>query len=62
MPSLLPAPLKNPVVIIMAMVLLAVYLWAVFLRSGNARQGGENRPANLIEEDDNVNLRTEWQI
>ena len=61
--SLLPGELKSPVIIIIALVLLAASLcgaW-IFLR----RSGGHqvtNHPSNVTQETDTVDIRAAWSI
>lgn len=57
--SLLPPGLKSPIVIVIALVLLAVVLWGswVFLRRQSTNDTVRKSPAALTEEVDDTTLR-----
>lgn len=62
--SLVPGELKSPVVIMIALVLLAVSLWGawVFLRRSAGPHGVHNNPAAMTIDNDTTNLRAAWAI
>lgn len=64
--SLVPPALKSPIVITLALVLLAVVLWGswVFLRRQSTNHAVHNNPANLSESEEveDTTLRDVFRI
>ena len=64
MMSLVPGGLKSPVVIMIALTLLAVSLWGawIFLRNSNGAHRVHNNPAAISQETETTNVRAAWVI